>query len=124
MSSLITAVNLISQRDTVRAASEFAARNQLPPRIQEQMLSHICLKFKTEGLKQQETLNGLPKAIRSSIADYLFHPIAQRAYLFRGVSQDFLFQLVRLHMLHIILFLPSLFLSQKYDLLESYTGKR
>lgn len=81
-------------RDTVRAASEFAARNQLPPRIQEQMLSHICLKFKTEGLKQQETLNGLPKAIRSSIADYLFHPIAQRAYLFRGVSQDFLFQLV------------------------------
>ncbi|XP_011014925.1 PREDICTED: potassium channel KAT1-like [Populus euphratica] len=81
-------------RDTVRAASEFAARNQLPPRIQEQMLSHICLKFKTEGLKQQETLNGLPKAIRSSIADYLFHPIAQSAYLFQGVSQDFLFQLV------------------------------
>nr|CAC87141.1 K+ channel protein [Populus tremula x Populus tremuloides] len=81
-------------RETVRAASEFAARNQLPPRTQEQMLSHICLKFKTEGLKQQETLNGLPKAIRSSIADYLFHPIAQRAYLFRGVSQDFLFQLV------------------------------
>uniref|UniRef100_A0A6M2F1P9 Potassium channel n=1 Tax=Populus davidiana TaxID=266767 RepID=A0A6M2F1P9_9ROSI len=81
-------------RDTVRAASEFVARNQLPPRIQEQMLSHICLKFKTEGLKQQETLNGLPKAIRSSIADYLFHPIAQRAYLFRGVSQNFLFQLV------------------------------
>ncbi|CAK7350222.1 unnamed protein product [Dovyalis caffra] len=81
-------------RDTVRAASEFAARNQLPPRVQDQMLSHICLKFKTEGLKQQETLNGLPKAIRSSIADYLFHPIAQKASLFRGVSHDFLFQLV------------------------------
>ncbi|KAJ6766311.1 POTASSIUM CHANNEL KAT1 [Salix purpurea] len=81
-------------RDTVRAASEFAARNQLPPRIQDQMLSHICLKFKTEGLKQQDTLNGLPKAIRSSIADYLFHPVAQKAYLFREVSQDFLFQLV------------------------------
>ncbi|KAJ6364931.1 hypothetical protein OIU76_029832 [Salix suchowensis] len=81
-------------RDTVRAASEFAARNQLPPRIQDQMLSHICLKFRTEGLKQKDTLNGLPKAIRSSIADYLFHPVAQKAYLFREVSQDFLFQLV------------------------------
>ncbi|XP_057949752.1 potassium channel KAT3-like [Malania oleifera] len=81
-------------RDRVRAASEFATRNQLPPRIQDQMLSHICLKFKTEGLKQQETLIDLPKAIRSSITHYLFFPIVQTAYLFQGVSNDFLFQLV------------------------------
>lgn len=58
------------------------------------MLSHICLKFKSEGLKQQETLNGLPKAIRSSIAHYLFFPIVQKVHLFQGVSNDFLFQLV------------------------------
>ncbi|XP_050106280.1 potassium channel KAT1-like [Malus sylvestris] len=81
-------------RDTVRAASEFAARNDLPPTIQDQMLSHICLKFKTEGLKQQETLNGLPKALRSSIAQHLFFPVVQSIYLFQGVSYDFLFQLV------------------------------
>ncbi|KAK1556783.1 hypothetical protein Q3G72_011994 [Acer saccharum] len=81
-------------RDTVRAASEFATRNQLPSHIQEQMLSHLCLKFKTEGLKQQETMYGLPKAIRSSIAHYLFFPITQNVYLFQGVSNDFLFQLV------------------------------
>ncbi|CAN6912908.1 unnamed protein product [Brassica oleracea] len=81
-------------RDTVRAASEFASRNQLPPNIQDQMLSHICLKFKTEGLKQQETLNSLPKAIRSSIANYLFIHILQKVYLFEGVSRNFLFQLV------------------------------
>ncbi|XP_013620954.1 PREDICTED: potassium channel KAT2-like [Brassica oleracea var. oleracea] len=81
-------------RDTVRAASEFASRNQLPPNIQDQMLSHICLKFKTEGLKQQETLNSLPKAIRSSIANYLFLHILQKVYLFEGVSRNFLFQLV------------------------------
>ncbi|KAM7272004.1 hypothetical protein ACFE04_031218 [Oxalis oulophora] len=81
-------------RDTIRAASEFSTRNQLPPRIEDQLLSHICLKFKTEGLKQQETLNGLPKAIRSSIAHYLFYPIVQNVYLFQGVSHDFLFQLV------------------------------
>ncbi|KAA3479057.1 potassium channel KAT1-like [Gossypium australe] len=81
-------------RDTIRAASEFATRNQLPPRIQDQMLSHICLRFKTEGLKQQETLNSLPKAIRSSIAQHLFFHIVQKVYLFQGVSHDFLFQLV------------------------------
>ncbi|CAL9241663.1 unnamed protein product [Arabidopsis halleri] len=81
-------------RDTVRAASEFASRNQLPHDIQDQMLSHICLKFKTEGLKQQETLNNLPKAIRSSIANYLFFHIVHNIYLFQGVSRNFLFQLV------------------------------
>ncbi|XP_051128499.1 potassium channel KAT1 isoform X2 [Andrographis paniculata] len=81
-------------RDTVRAASEFAKRNQLPPQIEDQVLSHICLKFKTEGLKQQEAINGLPKAIRCSIAHFLFYPIVQSVYLFRGVSQDFLLQLV------------------------------
>ncbi|CAN8325106.1 unnamed protein product [Cochlearia groenlandica] len=81
-------------RDSVRSASEFSSRNQLPTNIQDQMLSHICLKFKTEGLKQQETLNGLPKAIRSSIANYLFFPIVQNVYLFQGVSRNFLFQLV------------------------------
>lgn len=80
-------------RDTIRAASEFATRNQLPPHIQDQMLSHLCLKFKTEGLKQQKTLNGLPKAIRSSIAYRLFYPIVEKVYLFQGVSHDFLFQL-------------------------------
>ncbi|XP_048132300.1 potassium channel KAT3-like [Rhodamnia argentea] len=81
-------------REAVRAASEFAARNQLPSCIQDQMLSHLCLKFKTEGLEQQETLNSLPKAIRSSVAYYLFFPIVQSVYLFKGVSNDFLFQLV------------------------------
>ncbi|GAA0172043.1 ion channel [Lithospermum erythrorhizon] len=81
-------------RDTVNEASEFGKRNQLPPQIQDQILSHMCLKFKTESLKQQETLNGLPKAIRSSIAHYLFLPIVQNVALFHGVSSDFLFQLV------------------------------
>ncbi|XP_052179518.1 potassium channel KAT1-like [Diospyros lotus] len=80
-------------RDAIRAASEFATRNQLPARIQDQILSHICLKFKTEGLKQHENLKGLPKAIRSSISHFLFFPIIQKVSLFHGVSHDFLFQL-------------------------------
>ncbi|KAL8152269.1 hypothetical protein V2J09_010029 [Rumex salicifolius] len=81
-------------RDSVKSCTEFAARNQLPPWIQDQMLSHICLKFKTEGLMQQEALCALPKAIRSSIAEHLFYPVIQRVHLFFGVSHDFLFQMV------------------------------
>uniref|UniRef100_A0A8R7TU49 Potassium channel n=1 Tax=Triticum urartu TaxID=4572 RepID=A0A8R7TU49_TRIUA len=48
-------------RDTIHAASRFAARNQLPEQIRDEMLAHICLRYKTEGLKQKETLDSLPK---------------------------------------------------------------
>ncbi|TVT97088.1 hypothetical protein EJB05_57687 [Eragrostis curvula] len=81
-------------RDMVQAASEFAARNQLPQQIEEQMLNHICLRFKTEGLKQQETLDILPKAMRTSISLYLFFPVVQGSYLFKGVSTGFIQKLV------------------------------
>ncbi|KAL7142504.1 hypothetical protein ABFS83_08G127500 [Erythranthe nasuta] len=81
-------------RDNITAASEYARRNQLPSNIQDQVLSHICLKFKTQGLRQQEMMNGLPKAIRTSIANYLFYTIVQNVHLFHGVSDDLLLQLV------------------------------
>ncbi|KAH6818304.1 K+ transporter 1 [Perilla frutescens var. frutescens] len=83
-------------RDTIQAASSFAQRNQLPTRLQDQMLSHLCLKFRTdsEGLQQQETLDSLPKAIKSSISHFLFYSLVDKVYLFRGVSNDLLFQLV------------------------------
>ncbi|XP_024967317.1 potassium channel AKT1-like isoform X1 [Cynara cardunculus var. scolymus] len=83
-------------RDSIQAASSFAHRNQLPNRLQDQMLAHLCLKYRTnsEGLQQQETLDSLPKAIRSSISHFLFYNLLDNAYLFRGVSKDLLFQLV------------------------------
>ncbi|GJT62104.1 potassium channel AKT1-like protein [Tanacetum coccineum] len=83
-------------RDTIQAASSFAQRNQLPARLQDQMLAHLCLKFRTdsEGLQQQESLDSLPKAIRSSISHFLFYSLLDKAYLFHGVSNDLLFQLV------------------------------
>ncbi|MQM06528.1 hypothetical protein Taro_039352 [Colocasia esculenta] len=83
-------------RDTIQAASGFAQRNQLPVRLQDQMLAHLCLKFRTdsEGLQQQETMDALPKAIRSSISHFLFYSMVDKVYLFRGVSNDLLFQLV------------------------------
>ncbi|VFQ78742.1 unnamed protein product [Cuscuta campestris] len=83
-------------RDTIQAATSFAQRNHLPVRLQEQMLAHLCLKFRTdsEGIQQQETLDSLPKAIRSSISHFLFYSMVDKAYLFRGVSNDLVFQLV------------------------------
>ncbi|XP_008653638.1 potassium channel AKT3 [Zea mays] len=83
-------------RDAIKAATSFAVRHQLPPRLQEQMVSHLSLKFRTdsEGLQQQETLDALPKAIRSGISHYLFFALVQGVYLFQGVSNDLIFQLV------------------------------
>ncbi|KAL2236088.1 UNVERIFIED_CONTAM: Potassium channel AKT1 [Sesamum indicum] len=83
-------------RETINAASSFAKRNQLPPRLQEQMLAHLSLRYRTdsEGLQQQETLDALPKAIRSSISHFLFYSLVDKVYLFQGVSNDLLFQLV------------------------------
>lgn len=84
------------QRDTIQAASSFAQRNQIPVRVQEQMVAHLCLKYRadSEGLQQQEILDVLPKAIRSSISNFLFYSLVDKVYLFRGVSNDLLFQLV------------------------------
>ncbi|KAJ9167773.1 hypothetical protein P3X46_019369 [Hevea brasiliensis] len=83
-------------RDAIQAASSFAQRNRLPVRLQDQMLAHLSLKYRTdsEGLHQQETIDSLPKAIRSSIANYLFYNFVNEVYLFKGVSNDLLFQLV------------------------------
>ncbi|XP_055819336.1 potassium channel AKT1-like [Solanum dulcamara] len=83
-------------RDTIQAASSFAQRNKLPVRLEEQMIAHLRLRHRTdsEGLQQQETLETLPKAIRSGISHYLFYSLVDKAYLFHGVSNDLLFQLV------------------------------
>ncbi|KAF8034428.1 hypothetical protein BT93_C0665 [Corymbia citriodora subsp. variegata] len=83
-------------RDTIQAASRFALRNQLPPRLQDQMLAHLSLECQTnsEGLQQQEILESLPKAIRSSISHFPFYSLVDKVYLFCGVSNDLLFQLV------------------------------
>ncbi|KAK6158821.1 hypothetical protein DH2020_006135 [Rehmannia glutinosa] len=67
-------------RDTINAASSFAKRNQLPSHLHDQMIAHLSLKYRTdsEGLQQQETLDALPKAIRSSISDYLFYSLVNK----------------------------------------------
>jgi len=57
-------------------------------------MAHIQLKFKTIELYQEEVLAVLPKAIRSSIARHLFQQTLASTYLFKGVHQDFIMELV------------------------------
>ncbi|GAB2215661.1 hypothetical protein Droror1_Dr00020054 [Drosera rotundifolia] len=92
----LSGISRESDRDSIQAASSFAHRNQIPVRLEEQMLAHLSLKHRTntEGVQQQDILDSLPKAIRSSISHYLFYALLDQVYLFRGVSNDLLFQLV------------------------------
>ncbi|KAG4931245.1 hypothetical protein JHK84_048238 [Glycine max] len=98
--SIVTLVSVgygdLHPRDTVQSASNFAHRNHLPNRLQEQIFAHLLMKYRTdlEGLQQQEIIDSLPKAIHSSISHYLFFSLVDKVYLFHGVSNDLLFQLV------------------------------
>lgn len=60
------------------------------------MLAHLSMKYRTdlEGIQHQEVIDSLPKAIRSSISHHLFYSLVDKVYLFNGVSNDILFQLV------------------------------
>lgn len=84
------------QRDSVQALVEFSTRNRLPPNLQEQMVAHVQLKFKTESLQHEGTIATLPKAIRSTVAQHLFLKTLDQVYLFKGTSLNFRCQLVLL----------------------------
>jgi hypothetical protein len=84
----------VSQRNAINQILRYASKNRLPEGLKEQMLAHMQLKFKTAELQQEEVLEDLPKAIRTSIALHLFHGVVASTYLFKGVSEDLLTQLV------------------------------
>jgi hypothetical protein len=84
----------VSQRNAINQILRYASKNRLPEGLKEQMLAHMQLKFKTAELQQEEVLEDLPKAIRSSIALHLFRDVVASTYLFKGVSEDLLTQLV------------------------------
>nr|GMD47668.1 potassium channel KAT3-like isoform X2 [Ipomoea batatas] len=83
----------ICTRDAINNILRYASKNRLPEGLKEQMLAHMTLKFKTAEL-QQQVLEDLPKAIRSAIAQHLFCSTLENTYLFKGVSKDFILQLV------------------------------
>ncbi|CAN4127859.1 unnamed protein product [Withania somnifera] len=83
-----------AMRNAINEILRYTSKNRLPEAIKEQMLAHLTLRHKTAELHQEEVLQDLPKAIRSSIAQHLFHTTLESTYLFKGVSGDFLVQLV------------------------------
>nr|GMD47677.1 potassium channel KAT3-like [Ipomoea batatas] len=95
MTNLIvhSAVRTFTMRDAINNTLRYARKNRLPEGLKEQMLAHVTLKFKTAEL-QQQVLEDLPKAIRSAIAQHLFCSTIENTYLFKGVSEDFILQLV------------------------------
>ncbi|KAL5074245.1 hypothetical protein RYX36_013229 [Vicia faba] len=83
-----------AMRDAFNKVLQYASKNGLPVGLKEQMLAHTQLKFKTAELQQEEVLQDLPKAIRAGIAQHLFHNVIEKTYLFKGVSGDFICQMV------------------------------
>ncbi|KAL2609270.1 hypothetical protein R1flu_027843 [Riccia fluitans] len=81
-------------RVAVQSIVDFSVRNGLPTALQQQMLAHMRLRFKTENLQQQQIISSLPKSIRANITQYLFLPTVANVYLFQGTSVDFLQQVV------------------------------
>ncbi|MBA0766395.1 hypothetical protein Gotri_015443 [Gossypium trilobum] len=81
-------------RNSIEAASQFVSRNRLPPRLKEQILAYMCLRFKAESLNQQQLIEQLPKSIYTGICQHLFLPTVERVYLFNGISREVLQHLV------------------------------
>ncbi|KAG8085663.1 hypothetical protein GUJ93_ZPchr0010g8967 [Zizania palustris] len=77
-------------RNSIRAASNFVGRNRLPPRLKQQILAYMCLKFRAESMNQQQFMDQLPKSICKSICQHLFIPVVENVYLFKGVSKEVL----------------------------------
>ncbi|KAJ8754876.1 hypothetical protein K2173_015388 [Erythroxylum novogranatense] len=81
-------------RNSIEAASSFVSRNRLPPRLKDQILAYMCLRYKAESLNHNHLIEQLPKSICKSIGQHLFLPTVQRVYLFDGLSRDTLLLLV------------------------------
>lgn len=83
------------QRDEVQFVTSFAHRNRLPFRLEQQMLDHLHIKYRTEleSLQYQKIIDSLPRAVGSSISLRLFRSVVEDVYLFRGVSKGLLFRL-------------------------------
>lgn len=81
-------------RNSIEAASSFVSRNRLPPRLKDQIVAYMCLRFKAESLNQQQLIEQLPKTICKSIQKELFLPSLKKVYLFKGVSNEVLLALV------------------------------
>ncbi|TKW39956.1 hypothetical protein SEVIR_1G214000v4 [Setaria viridis] len=97
MTNLVAAASApaLALRDTLLGVSAFGAKNRLPEALTEQIAEIVQLNFDTtEQLLQLELLSEMPRAVRSEIAQHLFRDTVEGAYLFRGVSEGLVVDLV------------------------------
>ena len=87
-------MKLVCQRDMVERVARYGETNQLPAWMREQMVEHVQLRFEMAELLQEEVLSELPKAINSAIAQRLYKATVEICYLFQGVSDNLIVQLV------------------------------
>lgn len=78
----------------VDRVERFGNANRLPTKIREQIMASVQLRFETSVQLQEEVLSQLPKAVRSDIEQHLFKAAVQSCYLFRGVSNSLIVELV------------------------------
>ncbi|WZY68345.1 hypothetical protein YC2023_000585 [Brassica napus] len=88
------ALRTFTMRSAFNHILRYTSKNKLPDMMRDQMLAHMQLKFKTAELKQEEVLQDLPKAIRSSINEHLFRSVIENAYLFKGLPDGLIVQMV------------------------------
>ncbi|KAF8017859.1 hypothetical protein BT93_H2920 [Corymbia citriodora subsp. variegata] len=98
MTNLIvhSAVWTLAMRDGINEILRYTNKNRLPEGLKDQMLAHMQLRSKTAELQQEEVLEDLPKAIGTRIAQQLFRGTVGNSYLFKGVSEDLIVQLVEI----------------------------
>ncbi|KAL6634085.1 hypothetical protein ACP70R_026756 [Stipagrostis hirtigluma subsp. patula] len=85
----------LTLRDTLRGVSTFGAVNRLPEALTEKTAAAVQLSFDTAEMQlHQQLLSELPRAVRSGIAQHLFRDTVEGAYLFRGVSDALVADLV------------------------------
>ncbi|XP_054779279.1 potassium channel AKT2/3-like isoform X1 [Prosopis cineraria] len=77
-------------RNNIEAASNFVSRNRVSPRLKEQIIAYMCLRYKAESLNHHQLMEQLPKSICKTICQHLFLPAAEKVYLFKGVSREIL----------------------------------
>uniref|UniRef100_A0A0D9V4Z9 Potassium channel n=1 Tax=Leersia perrieri TaxID=77586 RepID=A0A0D9V4Z9_9ORYZ len=88
------AANTFKMRDMVKRTAVFGKTNRLPEAMREQMMASVQLRFKTEEQLDTEVLSELPKAVRSGIAQHMFRGLVESCYMFQGVSDRLVVQLV------------------------------
>ncbi|MCL7036347.1 hypothetical protein MKW94_018384 [Papaver nudicaule] len=96
MTNLIvhSAYRTFAMRDAINKILRFSSSNRLPVNLKEQMMAHMHLQFRTQEMQQDQVFQDLPKAIRSSIGQHLFTTTVKGGYLFNGVSEDLIVQLI------------------------------